>query len=294
MPELPEVEAVCRSLVDHVTGRRVVRVDIRRADIVTGDAGETALLRGRRIHSIRRHGKQIALLTGDAADAPCLCVHLGMTGSLCRRLDPPDATHCHITWRLDDGSWLVFRDPRRFGGIWTFPSPSDLAAARWSLLGDDALSVTPARLYRQLQRTRRAIKTALLDQNLLAGLGNIYVDELLFRCGIHPLTPANAVSRDQARRIVPRMRTLLRQAIAAGGSTTSDFVNADGHAGVFQTRHRVYGRAGLPCRRCGAPLETIRLAGRTTVFCTTCQRATASPTVRKSKGPASGSFLRLI
>jgi formamidopyrimidine-DNA glycosylase len=212
-----------------------------------------------------------------------------MSGSLVceddtdRRATPPDRSrnHRHVVWTLDSGRRLVFRDPRRFGGIWTFDSQPALLAARWASLGPDALAITPRRLREALGATARPIKAALLDQSLIAGLGNIYVDELLFRCRIHPLTPADRLAADHCaadgpRRLVAAMRRLLHSAIARGGSSVRDYVNANGSRGRFQQRHHVYGRAGLPCRRCAAPLISRPVAGRTTVFCPICQSTHAS------------------
>lgn len=179
--------------------------------------------------------------------------------------------HTHVVWQLAGGGALWFRDVRRFGGLWTFSDPAALAAGRWARLGPDALTVQPRALHRRLSRTGRAIKAALLDQNLIAGLGNIYVDELLFAAGVAPSARADALDLPAVQRLVRQMRRLLRRAIAAGGSTFRDYVDASGEAGGFQTRHRVYGRAGLPCRRCRGPLAATIVAGRTTVSCPRCQ-----------------------
>jgi formamidopyrimidine-DNA glycosylase len=172
---------------------------------------------------------------------------------------------------LDDGGRIEFRDPRRFGGVWTFASFPELVERRWKSLGPDALTATAGAVFDRLQRTRRPIKAALLDQNLLAGLGNIYVDELLFRCGVHPLTPCDRLDRPRVRTMVSHMRRLLGSAVEAGGSTLRDYVDAEGRAGGFQNLHRVYGRAGLFCKRCGKSLKDLRVAGRMTVYCPGCQ-----------------------
>ena len=304
MPELPEVEALRRRLLPGVVGRRVVRVRLIRPGVVTGRREPQALLRGAAIADIHRCGKQLAIVA-EGAPHPALCIHLGMTGSLRiadaaaaalprpsrsngirrRRAAPtapqppstpvelgrPRVHHVHIVWIFDDGTRLFFRDPRRFGGVWTYPSVDALAAARWHHLGPDALTIRPAELARRLCCTRRPIKAALLDQTILAGLGNIYVDELLHAARIHPLTPANALHPDSPRRLVERLRRLLSRAIEAGGSTFRDYVSSNGEPGNFQQRHRVYGRAGEPCTRCRLPLQDLRIIGRQTVFCAACQ-----------------------
>ncbi|MEX0653987.1 MAG: bifunctional DNA-formamidopyrimidine glycosylase/DNA-(apurinic or apyrimidinic site) lyase [Phycisphaeraceae bacterium] len=284
MPELPEVENVRMTLARHLLGRRVVAVDLRRADVVTGSRTPAALLQGQRIARLTRHGKQLAIV----GDTRCLCVHLGMSGSLqiakphhhinplesCATAIAGDALkHVHALWQFDDGSTLEFRDPRRFGGLWTFASEQALHATRWAGLGEDALRITPARLHRQLQATRRPLKAALLDQTLVAGLGNIYVDELLFTARLPPLRPAYTLTGPETASLVRHMRTLLARAIAAGGSTLRDYVNGEGDPGGYQFRHRVYGRAGLRCRRrhCRGVVHTRLIAGRTTASCPRCQ-----------------------
>lgn len=278
MPELPEVENVRRSLAQRIVGRRVTGVKLHRADVVTGDRSPAAMLTERRITQVTRHGKQLAILSDQEA---CLCVHLGMTGSLCYRPNtaddpsPDPASHIHVIWTLDGEDRFEFRDPRRFGGIWTFSSPHSLHKERWAALGEDALLVTPDRLAQTLAHSKRPIKAALLDQSLVAGLGNIYVDELLFACGIHPATPSRRLKVQTIDKLVQEMHRILNTSIQTGGSTLRDYVDAEGNAGSFQNHHQVYGRAGEPCRACGATLRSKVMLGRTTVWCPACQ--TQSP-----------------
>ncbi|MFA9478458.1 bifunctional DNA-formamidopyrimidine glycosylase/DNA-(apurinic or apyrimidinic site) lyase [Phycisphaerales bacterium AB-hyl4] len=292
MPELPEVENLRLTLERHLLGRTVARATLHRDDVLIGRRTPAALLQGKPITALVRHGKQLALIT----PGPCLCVHLGMSGSL--RIETPTQTHdhhqnpldhcatasagqplkhVHAHWQLDNGLKLLFRDPRRFGGLWTFPTPQALHASRWARLGDDALAITPARLHRQLQTTQRALKAVLLDQTVIAGLGNIYVDELLFNTRLAPQQPAHTLTRPQADSLVRHMRTLLRKAIAAGGSTLRDYVDSNGDVGSYQLRHRVYGRADQPCRRraCRGIVHTAIVAGRTTAWCPDCQPTTS-------------------
>ncbi|HEX7008392.1 MAG TPA: bifunctional DNA-formamidopyrimidine glycosylase/DNA-(apurinic or apyrimidinic site) lyase [Phycisphaeraceae bacterium] len=270
VPELPEVENVRRTLALRIVNRPICAVEIRRASVIHGPHTPRALLADSAVARVERHGKQLALI--GPSGQPCLGIHLGMTGSLRHTSSiAQQDQHVHVAWRLDDGSWMIFRDPRRFGGIWAFPSFQALQAGRWAKLGPDALSITPADLHRRLQRTRQAIKAALLDQHLLAGLGNIYADELLFACRLWPLTPACRLSLAQTQQLVRAMRRLLARAIRAGGSTLRDYVNAQGQPGGFQLQHRVYNRAGQPCTICKGPLTRLTLAGRTTVCCPRCQ-----------------------
>ena len=280
MPELPEVETLRRSLLPHLLGRRIRRVALARRDVVRGlprgaTRARTALLEGQRVAEIRRHGKQLALI-GDGGG--CVCVHLGMSGSLCvvsagRRRAETASKHVHVRWRLDDGRCLRFRDPRRFGGLWVFEDLPRLQEKRWDGLGPDALSITPGALHARLNQTRRALKAALLDQNLVAGLGNIYADEVLYAVRLHPLAPSNGLDPAGCRRVVRAIRRILSRALDNGGSTLRDYVDASGRPGGFQTRFKAYGRIGQPCARCGQLLEGLVVAGRTTSVCPRCQQS---------------------
>ncbi len=284
MPELPEVEQVRRTLIERIVGKRIERVQIRRADVIRAYANPRLTKRGHSraqfdtllgsltVATVERHGKQLAIL-GEAPGNPSVCIHLGMSGSLVHRTadQPKLAPHSHVVWHLTDGEKLVFRDPRRFGGVWTFRTFHELYQSRWAKLGPDALTIQPAALHASLVRTTRPLKAALLDQNLIAGLGNIYVDELLFNCRFHPMTKANTLRVTDVRRLVRIMRTLLNQAIESGGSTLRDYVDGNGQKGDFQFSHLAYGRAGEPCSRCEAKLTNSQVAGRTTVHCPQCQ-----------------------
>ena len=226
------------------------------------------MLQGTRLERIDRRGKFLAII---AADGGALGVHLGMTGQLLwaargRRL-PRD--HVHATWRLDDGSRLIFRDPRRFGGLWLAPSRDELPP--WRGLGPDALTLEPQAYYGLLAGVRRPIKAALLDQHLLAGVGNIYADEALHEARIYPRTTASELSGSQATALGRAVARLLATAVEAGGSTLRDYRGAEGDPGSFQSQHRVYGRGGQPCRACQTTLAVELLAQRTTVWCPACQ-----------------------
>lgn len=296
MPELPEVECVRRSLERRIVGRRVVSVRVNRPQIIRGSHRPAALLVNEQVAEVLRHGKQLAIVGRSGG---CVCVHLGMSGQLCvvpgsegRAADLPPKQrksagksseksstlppHTHVVWRFDGGLGLRFTDPRRFGGLWVFDNLEALRAERWSALGADALSITPARLHKALGTTTRCLKAALLDQALVAGLGNIYVDELLFTMKLHPLMPADAVDRATVNAMVRRMRTLLSGAVERGGSTLRDYVDAESRQGSQQTRHRVYGRSGLRCKRraCGGLIASAQIAGRTTAWCPGCQGLT--------------------
>lgn len=292
MPELPEVERLRQSLIPRLSGRVVRAATVHRRDVLVlpGDppggfsrrpAGSRTrppkrlakrlLLVGQPLTRIDRHGKQLALCSDEGA---CLCIHLGMSGQLLwrppgRRL--PDTTHLHVTIRLDDGSRLVFRDPRRFGGIWAFERREDLRSGRWGELGPDALGISAARLSAALATSRAPLKARLLDQSAIAGLGNIYADEALHRAGIRPDRRAGSLTSEETDRLAASIRETLRAAIDVGGSSFRDYIDADGERGSFTDLHRVYGRGGEACHGCGNGLLAATLAQRTTVFCPSCQ-----------------------
>ena len=310
MPELPEVEHLRRTLEPLVVGRMVSRVRLERRDVVvrasdppggfsrSGLAPTTQrvpareLLSGQRVLEIVRHGKQMAIVS-DSGRA--LCVHLGMSGQVLHL--PPgarakQADHVHVVWTLDDGSHVLFRDPRRFGGIWVFASFDALRSTRWSALGPDALTVGGRALHARLGHTARPVKAALLDQSVIAGVGNIYADEALFLSRIHPATRSEDLDATDAARLARAIRGVLRQSIGAGGSTLRDYADAAGAPGKFQLNHRVYGRAGEACTACGISLESAVLAQRTTVWCPLCQPVASPrsiPTIREV-GSAVGSL----
>jgi len=275
MPELPEVQTVVSTLRPHLLGRTIAAVDLRRPRVVRTAADSfSASLLGRSVASIERRGKRILI---GLSDGHCLCIHMGMTGRLTIQPQPLADRHTHLVLRLKApaatlpsppaGSYLCFTDSRRFGGLWHFDS-ADLAAAG---LGPEPLGLRSQELYRRLQRTRRCIKAALLDQKLIAGLGNIYVDEALFIAGLHPGSCACRLSSRQVQVLTRAIGKVLRQAISHRGSTVRNYVDADSAGGGFQKLHNVYGRKGLPCRACGRPIVRMELAGRGTHLCPSCQ-----------------------
>ncbi len=264
---------------------------MRRKDVVHGKPSLTALLQGATVTAVTRHGKQLAIVgridhnDGGTSLTSCVCVHLGMSGSLVYRGcgssggeashtasgNEDDDPHAHVRWVFARGDRLVFRDPRRFGGLWLYPSLERLRTQRWRRLGPDALTVTANQLHRRLAGTSRCLKAALLDQTVIAGLGNIYVDELLHRCQLHPLVSSDRIELPAVKQLVDQSRRLLRLAIRAGGSTFRDYKNAHGKPGRFQHQHLVYGRSAQPCYACSRPLASLRVCGRTTVYCKKCQ-----------------------
>jgi len=268
MPELPEVQTVVNTLEPALSGRAFVSATLNRQDIVTPAGTDLCrLIVGRRIASITRRGKRIVFSLDDGGR---FYVHLGMSGRLTlANHETPLPRHTHFIARFDapETRELRFTDPRRFGGLWWLGTEESEGEG----MGPEPLTLKSKDLIRRLGRTGRAIKNALLDQTVIAGLGNIYVDESLHAAGIHPLTPAQVLTAEQVGRLNRAIKTILRRAIRHRGSTLRDYRDANGQAGNFQKIHRVYGRTGQPCPRCHSPIERIVLGGRSTHFCLHCQ-----------------------
>jgi formamidopyrimidine-DNA glycosylase len=270
MPELPEVQTVVVAL-QPLVGRRLATARVLRGDVLHGEKADfNAFARGRKIRGVRRHGKRIIF---DIGSDRRIQFHLGMTGllTLNRRAQPlMDHTHLCIRIAATDRE-LRYRDARRFGGVWLLDHDTAGAGRGLGPLGPDALDIRPAQFAALLGR-RRQIKALLLDQRMLAGLGNIYADESLYRARIHPLTRACDLRAEEVRRLLRAIRTTLRSALQAGGSTIRDYRTPAGERGWFQMRHQAYGRQGRPCRRCTTPISRIQVAGRSSHICRKCQR----------------------
>jgi formamidopyrimidine-DNA glycosylase len=279
MPELPEVETIARGVDKRVRGDRIVEVWFSRhpQPFKTPRARQARELAGRAILAVHRTGKHIVceLSSSDAkpdADASGAqwIVHLGMTGRLLVTTpETPVAPHTHARLTLASGRELRFVDPRRFGRL----EFRDLHhAAAFGAPGDEPLTIGADQFAALFRGRRLYIKAALLNQTLLAGVGNIYADESLFHAGIRPRRRANRVARAELDRLRLALREILTHAIRLGGSSVSDYVGADGERGFFQLEHCVYLRTGEPCRRCQTPIRRIVVAGRGTHFCPKCQR----------------------
>lgn len=291
MPELPEVEAVVRSLRREVVGAKVTRASLHHDGMLTAGIPAVGIgARARRasahllhdgvIAAVHRHGKSFAL---EVEDGRALVIHLGMSGRFL--LDATTLpTHAHARWHLRCRTTersLLFVDPRRFGSLRSLGSIGEVREGLWTKLGPDALAVDAAAVRKACHRSGRPIKSLLLDQNRLAGIGNIYADEILHLARIHPLTPASTLE-PMADHLAAVIRSVLARAIELGGSTIRDYVDPGGNFGSFQSEHRVYGRTGLRCpgrpgHACDAMIETIRLGGRSTSFCPRCQPLRTSP-----------------
>lgn len=263
MPELPEVQTVVDTLRPALVGRPLGRVTLGPHDVVWPVGLDLAArLSNRVVADLSRRAKRIVFTLDDGGR---FYVHLGMTGQLTvDAIDLPAKKHTHLTVDLDDATQLRFVDPRRFGGVFWLDDSHDG-------IGPEPLTMRSATFAARLATTRRPIKTALLDQRVVAGIGNIYADEALHASGIHPLVAANALTREQVDALSKAIKRVLRRAIRAGGSTLRDYVNGRGEAGSFQHRHRVYDRAGKLCRGCKVEIVRIVLGGRSTCFCPACQ-----------------------
>jgi formamidopyrimidine-DNA glycosylase len=281
MPELPEVETIARGVGARVRGDRIVEAWFggHREPFKTPPARQARGLEGRIILDVHRTGKHIVCELGPAgslsmedssdSDAQWI-VHLGMTGRLLvTPSDGPVADHTHVRVRLMSGREIRFVDPRRFGRL----EFRELARTeRFQGAGKEPLTIGKEDFAEVFRGRKLAIKAALLNQTLLTGVGNIYADESLFRAGIRPRRRAGRLTRAELERLRLALRAVLEHAIQLGGSSVSDYVDADGARGFFQLEHCVYLRTGQPCRHCETPIQRILLAGRGTHFCPQCQR----------------------
>ena len=276
MPELPEVETVRRQLAPVIEGRTIVAVHLARADLRRPFPRHFARrLAGRRVERLERRAKYLTAWLDDGA---VLLIHLGMSGRLLVDAEETgaEAKHDHVRIDLDDGHRVTFRDPRRFGLMDLVAGKALATDSRLAGLGPEPLSdaFTGAALAAALAGRQMAVKTALMDQTTVAGLGNIYACEALFRARISPLRPAAEVTRRETVALVRAIKAVLEEAIAAGGSTLRDHQLPAGGSGYFQHRFAVYGREGLPCPgcTCAEGIRRIVQGGRSTFFCAKRQR----------------------
>jgi formamidopyrimidine-DNA glycosylase len=287
MPELPEVETIARGVNERLHGDRIVEAWFSSypEPFKTPPARQAADLEGRVLLAVHRTGKHIVCELGPGIGSPAQAarfsgenskpeaqwiVHLGMTGRLLVTTpDGPVAAHTHVRLSLASGRELRFVDPRRFGRL----EFRDLRrSAAFTAPGAEPLTIEPEEFAALFHGRQLAIKAALLNQALLAGVGNIYADESLFRAGIRPRKRSGQLTKAELERLRLALREVLEDAIRLGGSSVSDYVDADGVRGFFQLEHCVYLRTGQPCRRCQTPIRRILLAGRGTHYCPQCQR----------------------
>jgi formamidopyrimidine-DNA glycosylase len=268
MPELPEVETVANGVHARVHGQRIESVwtSGKPQTFKSAESEIAEALTGARIERVRRVGKTIVMSVERAGQASEFLIHLGMTGRLL--VSAPEVAlppHTHAVLSLSGGNELRFVDARRFGRL-------SVRAAGYDGPGAEPLTIAEDDFVALFKGRRTPIKAALLNQSLLHGVGNIYADESLFRAGIRPRKQAGRLTRAELLRLRAELMVVLRHAIELGGSSVSDYVDADGVRGFFQLEHKVYGRAGERCKDCGAGLKKLVVGGRTTVYCPTCQR----------------------
>ncbi len=272
MPELPEVETIVRDLASSLPGRTIEAVEVMHPGLIEGESAAdfADALAGRRVEGVTRRAKNIVI---DLGGGDRLLVNLGMTGRLLvLRTGDAGPTHLGVRMRLDGGGELLYTDTRRFGRLWR----ADEAA--WAAfdgrLGVEPLSdeFTTKHLRELTQRSRVAVKSWLMDQARVVGVGNIYASEALFRARVDPRRPANELSVRELGRIRDSTREVLQEAIEFRGTTFLDYRDASGNRGEFYDRLRVYDREGEPCARCGRPVRRIVQANRSTFFCERCQR----------------------
>lgn len=271
MPELPEVETTCRGLSPHLLGRRVTAVSVRKRQLHWPiPRSLDTHLTGQEILSVTRRAKYLLIAT----HAGTLISHLGMSGSYRMvRTGQPVLKHDHVDITLDSGWVLRYNDPRRFGCLlWTRSDP--LQHKLLASLGPEPLEADfhGDYLYRTARGRKASVKPFLMDAHVVVGVGNIYASEALHRAGIHPRRPAGRISLARMQGLVQKVQDVLSEAITAGGTTLRDFVREDGQPGYFAQSLLVYGRAGLPCRNCGAPIRQETLGQRSSFFCPVCQR----------------------
>ncbi|WP_299825946.1 bifunctional DNA-formamidopyrimidine glycosylase/DNA-(apurinic or apyrimidinic site) lyase [uncultured Roseobacter sp.] len=283
MPELPEVETVRRGLTPAMQGVRIVKAEVNRPDLRWPfPADMAARLTGQRVEQLRRRSKYIL---ADLSSGETLLIHLGMSGRMLVSGDPlgqfvhdhpAPEKHDHVVLHMENGARITFNDPRRFGAMDLMPTQGAEHHKLLSVLGPEPLGndFHEAHLVEAFRGKMSPVKSALLDQRIVAGLGNIYVCEALYRAKIRPTRKAGRISAPRVAGLVPIIRAVLSEAIEAGGSSLRDFRQADGELGYFQHNFDVYGREGAPCRtpECPGVIGRIVQSGRSSFFCAQCQR----------------------
>ena len=286
MPELPEVETVARGLQREISGTKIVSIALGKTDFIDNPEAVERELPGRTVLRVERYGKFLLLRLSANEEAEegdeqaALLVHLGMTGALMpKKVSEPQAKHTHVVMMLGDGRELRYVDPRRFGRIAYLAG--DVLARELQRFGADPLETGLEEFARRIHGRKARIKALLLDQSVLRGVGNIYADESLWKAKIHPAQLGAGLKREQVEQLYAALQRILKKAILLRGSSISDFLDAEGVPGEYQQHHRAYGREGKPCFRCKTAVRRVIVAGRSSYFCPSCQRA---PRRRKKTG----------
>lgn len=280
MPELPEVETVRAGLTDLIVGQTIDAVNIYQGKLRYPVPEQlAALLAGQKVSALQRRAKYLLLRVATGS----VIIHLGMSGRLCWLPEiAPTQKHDHVDFLLSNGSCLRYHDPRRFGMILWHPGAQPLEHRLLNSLGPEPLGseFTGDYLFNISRNKKRPIKTFIMDNHIVVGVGNIYANEALFKAGIHPERHAGTLTAGEYSRLADIIKQVLRAAIKAGGTTLQDFVNGEGKPGYFQQQLFVYGREGQPCLSCGTMLVKKRIGQRSAFFCPHCQ-----PQQRPQSGP---------
>ena len=274
MPELPEVETIARSLAPRIKGRIIAGIELLYRPLLRGRGRRTLeTMRGRQVLGVRRRGKMLLV---ECEGGRTLVFHLKMTGQFLFAAEgAPRDKHIRLVIRFEDGrDELRFRDVRKFGFLLCLEGEPERACGELACLGPEPLEVGLPEFRALLEARQGRIKSLLLDQTRIAGIGNIYADETLFAARVHPETPASSLRPEAVEGLYLAMRKILASAVEAGGSTLTDagYHDADGNAGDFQFSHKVYDRKGEPCLVCGTAIQVKRVGGRSSHFCPRCQR----------------------
>lgn len=276
MPELPEVEVICQGLLPYINGRRILDIHCSGKHLRTpvDCEGMYSELSNQQISSLTRRAKYLILKMKNGAG---LILHLGMTGNIgIFKQGTARKKHDHICWLLDNDQEMRFNDTRRFGAVHLLPESKAKSLEKnfFTATGPEPLgrSCTASYLHKRAAKRRQAVKNFIMDSHVIAGIGNIYANESLFRAAIHPARPASSLNEKEWRRLLTIIRKTLKHAIQCGGSTISDFVNASGDGGYFQMNFQIYGKTGEACVVCQETIEKTVLGGRASFFCPSCQR----------------------
>jgi len=271
MPELPEVETIVRGLQKTVVGKRIKDVKIIFPGIVKQDTKKFRKnVEKAKIIRVRRQGKYILI---DLSNGNTILAHLGMTGNfLLVKSSSPLNKHDHLIVRFyENNKELRYNDQRKFGKIKSFPTSKEESVSELKKLGPESLNISYFDFVNLFQKRKGRIKSALLNQQIIAGLGNIYADESLFEAKIHPEQKAEKLSPPKLEELRQAIQKILKKAIKAGGSSIENYYNINGEIGSFQLQHKVYGREGLSCKRCGTKIKRIKISQRSSYFCPKCQ-----------------------
>ena len=271
MPELPEVEVIVQGLQKKITGRKIIDVKINLPKLIAlGKKSFVKKLKGLIIKNVHRRGKYIII---DLSKQQALLIHLKMTGQLiiAKATDPLNP-HAHFILTLSNALELRFHDTRQFGRIYLLDSRNVCNLKQLNMLGPEANRVSKQEFLKRLSKRKGRIKPLLLNQSFLAGLGNIYCDESLYSAGIHPLCLAYKISRGKQIKLHQAIQRILNSAIAHGGSSVENYLDSQGKPGRYQKKHKVYRKTGRPCSVCRNPIQRIKIGGRSTHFCSFCQK----------------------